>query len=42
LKKFDEMHEIPLDVLPGKPRLFGCFVLLGALYITYKTGTSLF
>jgi hypothetical protein len=42
LKKFDEVHEIPLDILPGKPRVFGCVVLLGAIYITYTTGIIIF
>lgn len=42
LKKFDEVHEIPTDILPGKPRLFGSFVLVGAIYITYLTGTRIF
>ena len=38
LKRFDEVHEIPTNILPGKPRLFGCFVLIGAIYIVYVTG----
>ena len=42
LKRFDEVHDIPTNILPGKPRLFGCFVLLGALYISYITGVSIF
>ena len=42
LQRFDVVHEIPTNILPGKPRLFGCFVLLGALYITYITGVSIF
>ena len=42
LKKFDEVHEIPTNILPGKPRLFGSFVLLGAIYIVYSTGTKIF
>ena len=42
LKRFDEIHEIPLNILPGRPRLFGCFVLLGALYIVYVTGVHIF
>ena len=42
LKHFDDVHEIPLTILPGKPRLFGFFVLLGALYITYATSGSIF
>lgn len=42
LQRFDEVHDIPADILPGKPRLFGCLVLLGALYIVYATGTKIF
>ena len=42
LQRFDVVHEIPTNILPGKPRLFGCFVLLGALYITYITGMNIF
>ena len=42
LKHFDDVHEIPLKILPGRPRLFGCFVLLGALYIAYITGDRIF
>ena len=41
LKRFDEVHEIPTNILPGKPRLFGCFVLIGAIYIVYVTGVKI-
>lgn len=42
LRHFDDVHEIPLAIFPGKPRLFGCFVLFGALYIVYLTGVRIF
>jgi hypothetical protein len=42
LLRFDKVHEIPITILPGKPRLFGCIVLVGALYITYVTGIIIF
>jgi len=42
LQRFDDIHDIPTNVLPGKPRLFGCFVLLGAIYIAYFTGARIF
>lgn len=42
LDRFNEVHDIPANILPGKPRLFGCFVLLGALYIVISMGTRIF
>lgn len=42
LESLDDVHDIPTNVLPGKPRLFGVFVLLGATYIIYSTGISIF
>jgi hypothetical protein len=42
LEGLDTVHEIPSNILPGKPRLFGCFVLIGAVYIIYSTGNLLF
>jgi hypothetical protein len=38
LKRLDERHEVPANVLPGKPRLFGLIVVLGGLYIIFSTG----
>lgn len=37
LKKLDEEHEIPENILPGRPRWFGLFVCLGAAYMIYMT-----
>lgn len=42
LEQFDRVHEIPTNVLPGKPRIFGVFVLLSSIYIVYITGTRIF
>ena len=42
LVHLDDVHEIPMNIFPGKPRVFGCFVLAGALYIVYITGVILF
>lgn len=42
LEGFDRVHEIPGHILPGRPRWFGLFVLLGALYILFSTGRMLF
>ena len=42
LQGLDKVHDIPANILPGKPRLFGLFVLIGALYIIYSTGILLF
>ena len=42
LDRFNEVHDIPANILPGRPRLFGCFVLLGALYILYTMGVRIF
>lgn len=37
LEQLDEVHEIPPNILPGRPRWFGLFVLLGAAYMIYRT-----
>ena len=42
LKKLDHIHEVPANILPGKPRLFGVIVALGGLYIMMTTWNSLF
>lgn len=42
LDRFNEVHEIPANILPGKPRLFGCFVFLGAIYIVVTMGARIF
>ena len=42
LEKLDQVHDIPTNVLPGKPRTFGIFVLICAVYIVYITSTRIF
>ncbi len=42
LEGFDRIHEIPGNILPGRPRWFGAFVLLGALYIIYSTAGMIY
>jgi len=42
LQAFDSIHDIPIRVLPGRLRLFGVFVLAGAAYMMYATGTVIY
>jgi hypothetical protein len=42
LEQLDEVHEIPENILPGRPRWFGLFVLLGAGYMIYRTAAAVF
>lgn len=35
LEALNRVHEIPESILPGRPRWFGVFVVLGSLYIMY-------
>lgn len=42
LEQLDEVHEIPTSILPGRPRWFGLFVLLGAGYMIYRTVGAIF
>jgi len=42
LEQLDEVHEIPSNILPGRPRWFGLFVLLGAAYMIYRTVGAVF
>ena len=37
LKKLDEIHNMPANILPGKPRLWGLIVILCGLYIVIST-----
>jgi hypothetical protein len=42
LEGLDRVHEIPANILPGKPRIFGLIVLIGSVYILYSSGKLLF
>lgn len=42
LEQLDEVREIPTTILPGKPRWFGVFVLLGAVYMIARTAGAIF
>ena len=42
LQPFDDVHEIPESIFPGKPRVFGFFVLVCALYIIFFTAVRIF
>jgi len=42
LEQLDEVHNIPTNILPGKPRWFGLFVLAGAAYMIYRTVGAIF
>ena len=42
LQHFDDVHDIPESIFPGKPRLFGGFVLVCAFYIIFFTGVRIF
>ena len=42
LQRFDDVHDIPESIFPGKPRLFGGFVLVCALYIIFFTAVRIF
>lgn len=42
LQQLDEVHEIPTNILPGRPRWFGLFVLAGAAYMIYRTVGAVF
>lgn len=42
LQHFDDVHDIPESIFPGKPRLFGIFVLVCALYIIFFTAVRIF
>ena len=37
LKIFDKENNIPDNILPGNPRIFGLFVILGAVYMIWST-----
>ena len=37
LSRLDNVRNIPSHILPGRPRLFGAGVVLGAVYIIYLT-----
>lgn len=42
LETFDRVHEFPVRILPGRLRLLGIFVLVGAGYMIYVTGTAIY
>ncbi len=42
LASLDKVYEIPENILPGRPRLFGMFVSLAASYMMYDLGGLLF
>lgn len=42
LEQLDQVREIPTNILPGRPRWFGLFVLLGAGYMIYRTAGAIF
>jgi len=37
LKVLDERKDLPDSILPGNPRIFGIFVIFGAIYIIWST-----
>ena len=37
LKALDKQKHLPDKILPGNPRLFGLFVILGATYIIWSS-----
>jgi len=41
LKILDNQKKLPDRILPGNPRIFGCFVVLAALYIIWNTSLLL-
>lgn len=42
LEQLDQVRDIPSTILPGKPRWFGMFVLLGSAYMIYRTMGAVF